>query len=265
MHKKTTVMKPGPILSLSAVIIANVACSIVGANLTCAQPNHFPLENQHLYTLWSKTNINILDSEFDSIIPGAAGHVFVASQDPINGIKNIIITFDSQSGDILWRQRVNLPVSILAADHSLIVGETNELSIYDSATGQLKHHLILPAAGPIYGMYWNEGKIFARTGSSRKLVYDSVLDNTSTSSLYPAYTPFVVQKGILYFVDVDGYKAQETSTGRTLWVYRFNENENLSKMPLFTEKSMILLTQLGNIYAINKQTGILRWKLDAKQ
>ena len=204
-----------------------------------------------------------MGAEFDPMIVGIPGRIFLGTQDPNYGPSNVT-ALDSLTGNTLWQQRVSLPVSILTGDNNFYVGEDDDIISYNSGTGQVMHELTLPNIGPFYRMYFSEENIFALTGTSRYVIYNVSSGSTNLSQPYIASAPYIMQSGVLYLGNIEGLQAQDTSTKQILWTYKPNFNEPSSKMkPLFTRDHVITLTTLGSIYAINKKTGVLNWKIGA--
>jgi len=184
--------------------------------------------------------------------------VFMATQDPGWGAVRVV-ALDAEHGDEVWRVGTSLPLGLLGGGNRLFVGETNRIKILDPQTGRLERDEGLWGAGPLYSMQYADGQVFALTGSTRSLIYDPSTGDAQFSKRYLPDTPFLIEEGILYFYNLDGYQAEELESHRLLWKHLLPEPVQMR--PLFTEDLMVLITVPGHVYALDRATGELAWSI----
>lgn len=241
-----------------AALALNTACSTSISSRICLSPDSPIAQSQDLQPLWSKSDLYVLGNQFDPMIDGIDSHVLVAMQEKNDGLSSVA-AFDTQSGNLLWQHRTSLPLSMLVGDSELYLGENNAITQVDPESGKTLQTVTLAAVGPIYGMHFAENQIFALTGSSRSLVYKVASGEAELSKPYLPDVPFVIEGGKLYLSNADGYEAQDAATHELIWKYDIHEDVQMR--PLFTKERMVIITKRGNIYAIDKHTGALDWKI----
>jgi outer membrane protein assembly factor BamB len=257
-------MKKNLLLLILLFTILGEACSATGlvprANSSCAQVEHEIVGNSHFQLLWSKSDISLFGNESNPLMQGTNANVFIAAIDS-NYNSPRIFAFDTKTGDLLWHQKYTPPATIFTNNVNLYIGNYDNIQEYDLQTGQLIKEVRFPNVGLVENMYFNDEFLYALTSSGRWLTYNINSQVSSLSEPLLPYTPFIIENGILYLHDVEGFKAIETNTQTVLWKYSIDEQINIH--PLFINDMIIVRTRSGSIYQINKKTGDLVWMLDA--
>ncbi len=243
------------------ILLANlmiVACSILGTSPICNLPQHKIIDDSSTKLLWSKTDMYVPNSGTDPLIRGLASHVFIVTMP--NGSSSLT-SFDDQSGTLLWQQIEDSDIgSMVATDNGLYVGNVDKIKQYDPKTENLINEIASINVGQIDPEYFAEGKLFSfAPGSGRSLTYNTVTKKVEISAPNLSYTPFVIEGGVLYLIDVDGFKAEDADTQKLLWNYSIGEQIT---NPLFADNVIMIPSSSGNIYIINKATGTLIAKLN---
>jgi outer membrane protein assembly factor BamB len=246
------------LLLISLFAILGEACSATRANPNCAQGEHELVENSHFQLLWKKSNVYSLHSTFNPMIQGTSQRVYAGVQ--IRDFSGTIAAYDIKTGSSLWQQTFSLPVNLLVSDTNLYVGEYNKLVVHDVETGNPKKEINLPKVGTIQNIYASGENLYISTGNGSWVVYNANKDEAEISEPLLPYAPFVIENEILYTNDVEGFKAVDTNTQSVLWKY--SVDDIINPHPLFTSDKIIVPTQNGRVYALNKNTGDLLWSQD---
>jgi outer membrane protein assembly factor BamB len=234
------------------------SCSAIGSEPGCQQTKHDVVSNNNFRLLWSKTNIDALHSMFNPMIQGASSKFFVGVQ--ASDYDAAVLAFDIKTGDLLWRQTLKLPANILATDTNLYVGSYNRLVVHDPETGHKKKEIELPKVGTIQNIYSSGHNLYIRSGNGSWVTYNTNNDAVKISESLLPYAPFIVEHETLYLHDVEGFKALEMSSQSIIWNYSIQEVIN--PHPIFTNDMVIISTQTGKVYALNKDNGELIWSQD---
>lgn len=237
----------------------SVTCSPLPIIAGCKSTERFVADSSDLKILWSKSNVSVYDDPFNPLLQGVKSIVFAVIQSP-DYSSSKIIALDTLSGNLLWESKVVLPATIVTSDSSLYMGIYDKIQEYDAFTGRLVKEATFPNVGAIYNIFYNQQSLFALTNSGRWLTYDVKQNTSELSEPFLPYTPFIVDNEILYSYDPEGIKATAIQSKVNLWKYPIAEAINIH--PLFTDTMLIILSQTGSIYALNKENGNLIWKSD---
>jgi outer membrane protein assembly factor BamB len=181
-----------------------------------------------------------------------------------NSIPSEIVALDTQSGEMKWQRNVNLPVTIVTSDTSLYMGSYDYIQEYDPQTGKVVRGTSFPNVGNIYDLFINDQTLYAYSSSNRWLIYNLEDHTSDVFERFMPYTPFIIDNGILYVYDSEGFKAIKTESGETLWRHPINAmTEPINSHPLFVGNMIIILSITGNIYTLDKENGNLIWKSEA--
>jgi len=250
-------MKQRFTLILIVITILCTSCSPASRIESCKVPERNIAATPNFKLLWSESNISVHSDPLNPSLDGLNSTVFAVIYKTYTSSQ--IMALDVRSGEMKWQRNVNLPVTIVASDTSLYMGSYDTLHEYDSQTGNVVRETNFPNIGNIYNMFVNDQTLYALSSSGQWLIYN-LEDNTSElSERFLPYTPFITDNGILYLRDSEGFKATKIETGETLWRQPIDEPINLH--PLFVDNMIIILSETGNIYALDKESGNLIWKL----
>lgn len=257
-------MKKVLILVISIIAVLSGACSPFQSGrtsgYTCSNFQRTPANNSYFQPLWSRSGIAIYPDPFNPLMQGTASKVFlVTGQDSKYGGSKIL-ALDTQSGSVLWQRNVVLPASIITSSTLLYTSLYDKIEVVDPQTGNLVKTIEVPKVGFIYNVFATEHNLYAFTKSGRYLTYNINDGSYSLSEPFLPYHPFLIENGIMYFVDTEAYKAKDIETQSILW--ENSVNDAFTAHPLFTHDMIILLTRMGSIYSLDKGTGKLLWKLD---
>jgi len=247
----------------SGVFIASIlprGFSVGKSPFSCPISEHWPVNN---LPLWSRLGITIYPDPFNPLMQGTASKVFVVAGQDFQYGDSKILAFDTQSGNALWQRSFNQPGGagrIITSDHQLYAGFYDKIEVVDPQTGNLVKQTEIPNVGSIYNIFATEHNLYAFTKSGRHLTFNMDDGSYSLSEPFLPYYPYLIQNGVMYFSEAEVYKAKEIETQSILWEYSLNEF--FTAHALFTDNMIILLTQTGSIYGLDKKTGNLLWKLD---
>ncbi len=255
-------MKRSFILILTLITISSTACSPVPTVESCKASERKIPETSNFKPLWSESNVfAVYSNPLDPSLNGLNSTVFaVVHRD--NNISSEIVALDTQSGKLKWQQNVTSLVTIVTSDTALYMGSYDHIQEYNPQTGKVVSGTNVPKVGNIYNLFVNNQTLYAFSTSGRWLMYNLKDHTLDSSEPFPPYTPFMMDKGILYLDDSEGIKATKTQSGETLW--RYSINEPINSHPLFIDDKMIILSITGNIYTLDKENGNLIWKSEAK-
>jgi outer membrane protein assembly factor BamB len=253
-------MKHTSILLILSFAFVIAACSAIPESQNCGQLKHSVVNNPHYQLLWSKSDISVFGNISVPLMQGIDSHVFVAARIS-NDDSSRILAIDTNAGNIIWHQNYTPPATIFTDNVNLYVGNYDNIQEYVPMTGQLLKEANFPNVGLIKNMYFNGQNLYALTSSGRWLTYNFNNEESSLSEPLLPYTPFIIENGILYLHDVEGFRAIETNTQKVLWKFQIDEQINIH--PLITNDIIIVSTSKGNIYVIDKKTGDLVWTLEA--
>jgi len=219
-----------------------------------------PVSNSYFQPLWSRTGIAVYPDPFNPLMQGIPSKVFVVTGQDFEYGGSKILALDTQSGKALWQRNVVLPASIITSNSQLYTTLYDKIEVIDSQTGELVKEIAVPNVGTIYNIFATEHNLYADTKSGRWLTYNFNDETYSLSEPFLPYHPFLIESGVMYFVDAEAYKAKDIKTQSILW--KNSVIDNVAASPLFTDKNIILLTEMGSVYSFDKETGELLWKLN---
>ena len=248
-------------LTFALIMVLSTSCSPDSKIESCKVSNRNIPETPEFKYLWSESNISVVYSDqLDPSLVGLNSTVFAVIHRN-NYFSSQIIALDTQSGKMKWQRDVTLPVTIVANDPSLYMGIYDHIQEYDPQTGNLVRATNFPNIGNIYNLFVNNQNLYALSSSGRWLIFNLEDQTSDLSEPFLPYTPLIIDNGILYLDDSKGLKATKIESGETLWMHPIDEAINLH--PLFIDNMIIILSETGNIYSLDKGTGNLIWKLNA--
>jgi outer membrane protein assembly factor BamB len=252
-------MKQKLVLLFALITILGFACSPGLRIETCIVPQRNLADTPNFRLLWSDANVFVVYSgNLDPSLYGLDSTVFAKIRGS-NNFASKIIALDTQSGKMKWQRDITSQGAIIVSDSSFYMGIYDNIQEYDPQTGNLIRVTNFPNIGNIYNMFVNNHSLYALSSSGRWLTYNLEDQTSELSEPFLPYTPFVVDDGVLYSHDAKGFKATKNETGETLWTHLIDEAINLH--PLFVDNMIIILSETGNIYGIDKENGDLIWKL----
>lgn len=251
-------------LILTLTTILSTACSPDSRIASCIVSERNLLETPNFKPLWSESNTFVVYSNAqDPALAGLNSTVFAVVHRR-NGIPSEIVALDTQSGEMKWQKKVNLPVTIVTSDTSLYMGSYDYIQEFDPQTGKVVSGTSFPNIGNIYNLFVNDQTLFALSSSGQWLNYNLEDHTSNLSERFLPYTPFMIDNGILYSDDSEGIKATHIESEETLWRYPVNAiTDPINIHPLFIDSMIILLSERGNIYSLDKENGNLIWRSDA--
>jgi outer membrane protein assembly factor BamB len=228
-----------------------------GTPFSCPTSEHWPVNN---LPLWSRPGIAIYPDS-TPLMQGVTSRVFVVAGKDFEYGGSKILALDIQSGNVLWQRNVIQPGrSIITSNSQLYADFNDKIEIVDPQTGKLVKRTEIPHVGPIHNIFATDHNLYAITKSGRQLTYNVDYGTYSLSEPFLPYRLFLIENGVMYLYEDGAFKAKETETQSILWEY--SANEAFTAHPLITNKVIILLTQMGSVYSVDKGTGKLLWKLD---
>ena len=145
-------------------------------------------------------------------------------------------------------QPVAIPATATAGSHSL------------GALGLLSGS----ATSVIYRVSWDWPQFHADQQHTGVSQFENTLSTSNVSTLvskwnvtYGYYSSPVVEAGVVYSSDTNGYtRAISATTGTVLWSF-FSDNDQSA--PAIRGNLVYVVSSSGNLYALNKSTGVLQW------
>jgi len=193
-----------------------------------------------------------------------------------------VFALNPKTGEIKWT--VNLSVPLRAAPTVsdglvFVVGHNNSLYALSSEDGALvwTHNGLEESIGIIGGaavavadgvvvVPYSSGEIYAlRVKDGRYLWHDALSINVggdAYSSLVDVEAMPVIADGIVYAVNHNGRLSTfDLHSGRRLWGVEISATQ----MPWVAGNSLFILSDQGQLVAMNRKDGAIRWVLDMKQ
>jgi outer membrane protein assembly factor BamB len=253
-------MKQRLILLFILITTLAAACSPFSGIESCRTPQRIPTETSDFKFLWSEPNVLVVyNNPLDPSLIGLNSTVFAMIYRSDNAASQII-ALDTQSGKMIWQRDITSQGSIIASDSTLFMANYDHIQEYDLQTGNPIRVTNFPNIGNIYNMFVSNHSLYALSSSGRWLTYNLEDQTSELSEPFLPYTPFIVDSGVLYLHDSEGFKAIRNETGETLWVRPIDET--IIPHPIFIENMIIILSDIGKIYSLDKENGNLIWELD---
>jgi len=207
-------MKQKLVLLFTLIIILGVACSPTLGIESCKIPQRNIRETSDFKLLWSEANVFVVYSgQLDPSLVGLNSTVFAKIR---NNNASQIIALDTRSGKMKWQRDITSQGIIVVSNSSLYMGIYDHIQEYDPQTGNLIRVTNFQNIGNIYNMFVNNHSLYALSSSGRWLTYNLEDQTSELSEPFLPYTPFVVDSGVLYLRDSEGFKATKNETGETL-------------------------------------------------
>jgi outer membrane protein assembly factor BamB len=240
------------------VAALDFACSPAPGIASCKTLKRNLTETSDFKLLWSNANVFVVyGSNLDPSLYGLNATVFAKIRGS-NNFASQLIALDTQSGRMKWQKDITSQGTIIASDSTLYIGDYDHIQEYDPQTGNLIRVTDFRNIGNIYNMFVNNHSLYALSSSGTWLTFNLEDQTSELSEPFLPYTPFVVDNGVLYSHDANGFHATKNETGETLWIQPIDEAINLH--PLFIDNIVIILSETGNIYGLDKENGNLIWK-----
>jgi outer membrane protein assembly factor BamB len=257
-------------------LFALTACAQVGDR----REAHFVAPVEVLQVRWQRhlteePLIEYKPQEFAAATTSDDGStVFVGSS------AGFIHAFDSQSGDIRWRKKLEGGVGqarFVEGDRTLYVGTLGGV-IYglDAVTGEERWNYHVK--GPIESQpVWADGVVYFTSGENRVYALDAhkgtwkwQYDRESPESFtIRGYGGPLVLNGRVYVGFSDGYLAcLNAGTGEVLWARPFGGDAirfvDVDSTPLYYRGSLYISSYTGGVYALEPRDGSVKWRYEVE-
>lgn len=252
-------VKRSSLLAIIVVILVSMGCiSGIRSKPFCLPNKHNIAEDVPMQSVWEISDVYTFPNGFQSMMIGTPSRIFVATFN-LRDDSPILVALDSQTGEVIWDQKTDLNLSMLVTTNYLFLAEFEHIKVYNPIDGNLTQEISTPGVGTIQIRYIDNQNLYAVTGRGRLLRYNIMTQQKDLSDPGQLYPPFMKDRGVLYLVDFEGFKAIEENTGSVIWVYPLF-NEVIDIQPVFIDDTIILRTNGRNIWVLNKSTGNLIWK-----
>lgn len=226
-------------------------------------PPHEIEAQEELTNIWVRDHIFISDDDLSPMMTANQGVVsFLGGTDIRDGISINVI--DAITGDMKWQRKYGIPTSIVSSSSDLYVGASGGASVLklDLITGNLIWETKLPKTRGLSYLSLDNDKLYVQTTATTDTFF--VL-NTSTGEIirhiqgtmvFLSTEKFIIQRSIISN-EVDMINSE---TQQIIWTAKLGYG--FSMLPIFTEREILILTDLGGIYCLERDTGNIKWHIE---
>ncbi len=216
------------------------------------------INSDNLKFLWSKDNVYVVSSTFDTTISASSNRVCFLGGLDISADKTLVC-LDEMKGDLLWQTDSGIHSALEVTSNGIFV-------IYNSIADVRKYDL---SGNLVWSKYLNG------TGSDYLYVVDNelqiltipekfwILDFDGNEISETSGEKIFIRKMDDIFIKSGGIELQKASSGKTVWQFS-RLNDVLEMAPLFNNAKIFLRSgqESGSIFALDYKTGELLWKTD---
>lgn len=237
------------------------------ANGCASSSYHFaPTASYHVAELSGFENVWKLESVFigydrlnPKIVASKGAVVFIGGLD-ID--KNNLIALDATTGELLW-QRIDSPGVISAQSNKVLVGWDGGATVkrLELKTGTTLWETKLPNRSVVYITVENDSASVQTSGgkdiffvldtNTGEIIFE---EENSQSDIYLYAKKTSYQRGISPSV------LESINNNESKIIWQAEMDYRYSFPPLFTETTILVTTDLGNVYCIDRQTGRVIWQ-----
>lgn len=220
---------------------------------------HVFVESSFADLIWKKEHIMAFIDLGAPTLTAAPNRIIVLGIQPKK-----LYAFDSLTGKLTWEKPGSSP-NILAAYNSIIyLADLNKFEAYNTQDGTKLFEVLLPYSGLFTSINFDKDNIFMHSANGSFYMLDmngNIIKSTGPNT-YPM--PYIVNN-ITYADNTTGLIATDTQTGDLLWEANIPD-ENFYTGLYFSEDSIYIRagnsTVPGNVYAIDRHNGTIRWEHD---
>ena len=219
---------------------------------------HKILELSGLEMVWVREAVFARDDRLQPVMTASQGGVYYLGGLDEND-RSAITAIDALTGDLMWQHGYGYRSVIFASPSALYVGNSGGASVamYDLGTGKAKWEISLPGTRGFIYLLVNDETLFAQTSPDKFFVVDAttgeIVQQMEGSGIFISGETVTYQRSIISSM----LEAVDTSTQHLLW--EIDVGDAFQMIPAFTEKAIFILSDIGGVYCVNRQTGQIEW------
>ena len=224
--------------------------------------DHIVIDSPMLKTLWVRENVFIRDDNLNPMMVAAQGVVIFLGGLDIDD-SSAVSALKANDGDLLWQEVFGNPTAIYASPDGLYVGESGRARIvkYEPYSGRIIWTKQLPGRGLVH-IVEEMNQLSVQTSSTRdkffvlNAISGDVIRQLENTGIFLSTEKVTFQRSIL----TNELEAVGTSSQNLRW--SVTVDHEFLMIPIFTEHEILVRTDVGKIYCIDRDTGSVKWNTD---
>jgi outer membrane protein assembly factor BamB len=224
---------------------------------------HQVIETSGLITVWVQEEVFIQSSDLHPMIVASQGLVSF-----LGGLgdedKSTVTVLDAEDGELQWQIEYGSPDAIFVSPSALYIGQGGGVKIikYDAFTRDTKWQTSLPGTRGLVYLSVVDDEIYIQTSAStdKFFVLDAnsgqIIRQLNGTAIFLSTKEATFRRSIIS----NEFETLETSTQTLLWNTKLNTR--FIMLPVFTDNEVLIRTDNGEIYCLERKTGIVRWKTE---
>lgn len=243
---------------------------VSGCNILSTEPyyyipvaTHQVSESLGLKEAWTHEKVFIQDNNLSPMMVASQGIVtFLGGLDRDDN--STITALGAREGTLQWQHEARIPTAIFASPFALYVGNSGGASVakYALDTGRSTWQTPLPGTRGLAYLSVIEDDVHVQTGATHDkfFVLDAntgeIVRQMEASGLFMSTNGVSFQHSIF----TNELEARDTNTQNLLWIVKMNHQ--FLMVPVFTEHEILVRTDVGGIYCLERETGIVKWQIE---
>jgi outer membrane protein assembly factor BamB len=225
--------------------------------------SHRVAESDEWENVWVHDRVFIEDDDLGPMISANNGLLFALGGLDIYDRVGII-ALDANTGELIWQSKNSGPAALFATPLGLYVGfhAGGGVTNYDLGTGEVIWKTLFPGTRGFAYLNVMGDEVYAQVGAYIDKFY--VLDATNGeikrkmngSSVFVSTNEVTYRQPVILSI----LQALDTSSREILW--EVNVRRGFLMNPTFTDDEIIVRTDIGGVYCVDRGNGLVKWHTD---
>lgn len=216
-----------------------------------------------LKEVWMREKVFIQDDNLNPMMAASEGILAFLGGLDMND-NNTITALGTNEGDLQWQHAAGIPTAIFASPSALYVGNSGIANVvkFEPSTGKLLWQTPLPGSRGLSYLTVINNDVYAQTTATTDKFFvlnantGEIIRQMEATDVFVSTDEVTFQQSIFS----NELEAVDTKTQNLLWNVKVDQG--FLMVPIFTEDEILIRTDVGGIYCLERRTGKVKWQTE---